>query len=83
MTYYGQLVLLPRCRHMRAGAEKQEAVRLLFALWLIKLTPEYLSKRNKNMCPHKDLYVHVRGNFVDNECNLKLETVQYPALANG
>lgn len=35
------------------------------------------------MCPHKDLYVHVRGNFVDNECNLKLETVQYPALANG
>lgn len=35
------------------------------------------------MCPHKGLYVHVQGNFVDSANNPELETVQCIALMSG
>lgn len=38
--------------------------------------PKYLPKRNKNICPHKDLCMNVHRSFIHN--NQKLETTQMP-----
>ena len=34
----------------------------------------YLSKRNKNICPHKDLYADIHNSFIHN--SQKLESTQ-------
>ena len=33
--------------------------------------PSYLSKRNKNLCPHKDLHKNVQSSFILNSSKLK------------
>lgn len=45
-------------------------VRHILTIWPSSSTPRYLPKRNKNLCPHKDLYPKVYSYFI---CNSQLK----------
>ena len=38
-------------------------------IWSTNFTPKYPSKKNENICPHKDLYTNVHNSTVHNRGN--------------
>ena len=45
-------------------------------------TPRYTSKRNENICPHKNLYTNVQISFIHNKSQ-KVEATQICQLMSG
>ena len=46
-------------------------------IWFRNCVPEYLPKRVENLCPHKNLHMHVHSSFMNNCSNLKATKMSF------